>query len=67
MTTQQQREITTTENADPLRDRCEALEYLLSGALQRLRDADHVYAVAEAFDQGRYSVEDVLNHKELEK
>lgn len=67
MTTMNQRNITTTQNADMLRDRCEALEYLLSGALQRLREADHVYAVAEAFDQGRYSVEDVLKHKELEK
>lgn len=67
MTAQQQREITTTRNADLLRDRCEALEYLLSGALQRLREADQVYAVAEAFDQGRYSVEDVLKHKEMEE
>lgn len=65
MTTMNQRNITTTQNADLLRDRCEALEYLLSGALQRLREADQVYAVAEAFDQGRYSVEDVLKHKEL--
>lgn len=67
MTTMNQRNITTTQNADLLRDRCEALEYLLSGALQRLREADQVYAVAEAFDQGRYSVEDVLKHKEMEK
>lgn len=64
MTTMSQRNITTTENADLLRDRCEALEYMLEQCIDVMRAENITYVEAQAFSQGRMSVADALALKE---
>lgn len=64
--TRTEQNIVTTENADLLRDRCEALEYLLEQTNDSLRDCGHHYVEASAFLNGDMTVADVLQLKELD-
>ena len=54
---------TTIENADLLRDRCEAMEYLLQQCAEIFEEEQLLYVELRSFLEGRMTVNDLLDLK----
>jgi len=54
---------TTLLNADLLRDRCEAMEYLLQQCAEIFEEEQLLYVELHSFLEGRMTVNDVLDLK----
>jgi len=54
---------TTIQNADVLRDRCEAMEYLLQQCAEIFEEEQLLYVELRSFLEGRMTVNDLLDLK----